>query len=279
MKKTNDSWRALSAVCIGAVAMTALASACYVPEEQNEIGEISQEIDLSNCGPAITCPKPKDCGRKWSDKPRDPAWGPCAPPPDGCTQVVFGRFDDTKKYLGCPGYITLNLKAWTQQKNDEFVGCAFAGELGGTCKPEILIASTNANIPDTGSVCSTELCQLNACKCTVLVSATGTGSVKDCPRAPKKKPATKQKKSTTCGLPMNEAAFASTTTTQECVESWACEACDPESDVDCEYDVGCGCESCELDDMDPACSEDLVCPGDEVLIEPQTSPAAPAPAA
>src|SRR5690242_19410132 len=126
--------------------LVALAAGCYEGPsagslDASSLGETSQDIDLTKCDPAITCPTPKDCGRNWNDKGRDPAWGDCAPPPaGGCTQVVFGRFNDMKKYLGCPGYVTLNLKDWTQKKNDEFVACAASGQLGATCSPEILIA-------------------------------------------------------------------------------------------------------------------------------------------
>src|SRR5262249_17219025 len=139
----------------------ALSGGCIRKEHERlvSLDEVAQEIDLRKCGARkIPCPKaPRNCGRVWDNKPRPRAWGACAPPPaGGCSQVIFGRFEAagaapselTKKYLGCPGYITLNLRRWTGALNDQFVACAAADRLGATCNPKIKIVTKDAQIPD-----------------------------------------------------------------------------------------------------------------------------------
>lgn len=130
----------------------------------------------------VSCPlAPDDCNGPWSDKPRDPSWPPCADPPKlGCKQVVLGRFGDIQRYLGCPGYITLNVADWSAEKNDRFVACAAAGRLGATCNPPILIASGKSNIPDT-TVTSREVGQLSKCGCTMTLNEKTQGFALACP--------------------------------------------------------------------------------------------------
>ncbi len=171
---------AVKCLCFFLVFVGTLASTgCAQKEKLVSIDEVEREIDLRKCGTKkIPCPKaPKKCDRVWDNKPRDPAWGACEPPPaGGCNQVIFGRFNVagaapselTKKYLGCPGYITLNLKKWTQKLNDEFVACAATDQLGATCNPKIKIVTKDGQIPDPpDSTTSIEICQLKACGCAV----------------------------------------------------------------------------------------------------------------
>ena len=122
-----------------------------------------------------------DCNGPWSDKARDPSWPPCADAPKfGCRQVVLGRFGDIQRYIGCPGYITLNLADWSAEKNDRFIACAAAGRLGATCNPPVLIASGKTNIPDT-TVTNREIGQLTSCGCTMTVNKDTPGFALACP--------------------------------------------------------------------------------------------------
>lgn len=137
----------------------------------------------------VACPSLSgSCLGPWSTQGRPDA-GSCPPPRQldadggaGCVQVVLGRFNDVKQYIDCPGYVVLNLAAYTVQRNDEFIACAAAGELGATCAPGILIASPDENIPvpPTMSHIPTELCQLRACSCHVTVQSMSPGSVTSC---------------------------------------------------------------------------------------------------
>lgn len=129
------------------------------------------------------CPlTPADCNGPWSDKPRDASWPPCADAPKGgCKQAVLGRFGDIKSYIGCPGYITLNLEDWSAEKNDRFIACAAAGRLGATCVPPIHIASGRAHVPET-SVTFRELGQLKSCGCTMTVNEKTQGFALACPK-------------------------------------------------------------------------------------------------
>ncbi len=122
-----------------------------------------------------------DCNGPWSDKPRDPSWPPCADAPKfGCRQVVLGRFGDIQRYIGCPGYITLNLEDWSQEKNDRFIACAAAGRLGATCNPPVHIASGWTKVPST-TVTARELGQLTSCGCTMTVNQETQGFALACP--------------------------------------------------------------------------------------------------
>jgi hypothetical protein len=138
---------------------------------------------------AATCPlvgADGDCNGMgedgtWSDKPRDPSWPPCADPPDGgCKQVVLGRFGDIQRYIGCPGYVTLNVKAWSWEKNDRFIACAVKGRLGATCNPPILVASGSSRYTPL-NVTGRETSQLTACGCTMRVNEHAPGFVLACP--------------------------------------------------------------------------------------------------
>lgn len=256
------------------VAALALAACEHPVDDPIELATEAAEIKLADC-PAVACPAAVKCDRNWNDAGRKADWPACAPPPaDGCSQVVFGRFEDMKKYIGCPGYITLNLKNWTKDLNDEFVGCAAAGLLGATCKPPILVASKDGDIPNDGNTTERELCQLHKCGCVVTTNAGGTGGVDEpdpkkptCKVAtvPKAKPKAKKKNPTTCALA--HTASTDEATPIECAEeeSWSCAACDPETDEDCVYDEAeCGCEPCADDDDDPMCVEASTCGADPV---------------
>ena len=107
----------------------------------------------------------------------------CAAPPwNGGKQVVLGTDEDLKPYLGCPGYITLNLTLadWTQEKNDQFVACAAADRLGATANPPILVASGWDKI-NSDPIAFRALAQLRMCRCTMKVGEAGEGGVDRCP--------------------------------------------------------------------------------------------------
>ncbi|HKZ04541.1 MAG TPA: hypothetical protein VJU81_03650 [Methylomirabilota bacterium] len=136
----------------------------------------------------IACPLvPRSCAGPWQnqapfpDQPRPVDYPPCvAPPWNGGKQVVLGRHHDIKQYIGCPGYITLNLSDWSQAKNDQFIACAAANKLGATAEPPILIASGWDNIGPE-NVTFRELTQLRMCKCDMEVGEHAAGSVNRCP--------------------------------------------------------------------------------------------------
>ena len=168
-----------------------------------ELGQLSKcgctmTVNQTTPGFALACPQgmhgpvacplvPRSCAGPWQnqapfpDQPRPADYPKCAEPPwNGGKQVVLGRHDDIKQYIGCPGYITLNLSNWTKDKDNEFIACAAAGKLGATAEPPILIASGWDSIsPDPNAFRA--LAQLRMCKCTMQVAEHGPGSVTRCP--------------------------------------------------------------------------------------------------
>ncbi|MFY2562008.1 hypothetical protein ACN469_30720 [Corallococcus terminator] len=149
-------------------------------DEEAGWGQSEGPIDLSTCPDSIKCPtvpSRDDCKGKWWDSASTPGTPnpecPSSPPSSTCDTVVLGRCNDTYsdicKYRNCPGYIALNMKDWSIEKNDKFIACAQAGLLDKQCK-DITIGSPSDHVPDpapgeTGSVTYRELCQLKACGC------------------------------------------------------------------------------------------------------------------
>jgi hypothetical protein len=186
---------------------------------------------------------------------------------------VLGRFDDMKKYIGCPGYIVLNLKKWTKKLNDEFIGCVAAGKVGATCTPPILIASSSTGIPNDGNQTEKELCQLDACGCKVTVKADDSVDVAKCDGRKKKRAKKgKKQKSQVCVTALTAATEVDTEPLPtECHDVWSCvEECAP--GAECVEDAAeCGCSSCPDDSTDPDCGDSDACLA-ELPPEPAAEP-------
>lgn len=255
-----------------ALALAVAAGGCLEPAPDDAVGTTADEIDMSKCDEGVKCPKPKDCGRVWDDAGRKPDWPACAAPPTGgCIQVVLGRFDDMKQYLGCPGYVTLNLKNWTEKINDEFIGCLGDDQLKpppgkAFCEPMVLLASGSGAIPDTKNQTRTELCQLDACGCKVTV-AENKVTVGECPKAKAKKGKKKKDRVCVTALIHADTETEPTTPVEECHDVWSCtDECGPDDDC---VDAGaeCGCYECAADDDSAECVNENACWDDLTPVE------------
>jgi hypothetical protein len=152
--------------------------------KRNGQGAVSALNERTGTGARSSCPLvPADCNGPWNERQRDPRWPACADPPKGgCTQVVLGRFEDIRQYIGCPGYVTLDLYEPTAEASDRFVACAAAGRLGATCNPPIVIAGSGlANIP-AAALAVHQTNQLKSCGCTMTVNQLNPGFVLACPK-------------------------------------------------------------------------------------------------
>jgi hypothetical protein len=135
----------------------------------------------------VPCPLLRgSCKGPWQSQPRPASYGECAARPrKDCQQVVLGVHDDLKKYIGCDGYIALDLSAadWTEERADQFLACAAANQLAEknkNCEPPILIASEWDKIMAQPTIFR-QIAQLGRCKCTMAVQERGLGQVERCP--------------------------------------------------------------------------------------------------
>jgi hypothetical protein len=246
------------------------------PGDQERVGVAEEPIDPASCDKylkppfARTCrtkaPDPKECafkgmpdGQGWDQckwKPRpasatncvDPK--DCPPPPKNaddkpCVQGIFGRFADTKKYYGCPGYMVINLPSdakdpdhWTLDRNDLYEDCILYGMFENSCENPMIFVSKTDDIPDydpfdptkpppPGQITSQEFCRARIChECKTIGRKDGGYILKECENF---KPKPKPDAGTSPGKPKGKGMRTTTSAidpTKTCsVPEYGCDAC------------------------------------------------------